>query len=239
MELLSKKEAKKLGKTYFFTGKKCQRGHLSKRYVSSGACSSCAAENKKIRRSDPVKLKREREQERSRRNPSYRVTSQTFSVPKGIDEKERKRIYARLYYQHNKEKIKLKTIERMKRNPSLVEERRAYQTLWQKKFRKTPEGAAISFMRKCIARMVSNKNKRSEDILGYSREDFIQHIQKQFQYWMTWDNYGEWHIDHIVPISFFIKNGIYDPKKINCLTNLRPICAKENLSKHARITRLI
>lgn len=48
---------------------------------------------------------------------------------------------------------------------------------------------------------------------------------------MTWENWGEWHIDHIKPVAQFIREGITCPKQINALSNLRPLWAHDNLSK--------
>lgn len=40
---------------------------------------------------------------------------------------------------------------------------------------------------------------------------------------MSWENYGEWHIDHIKPVSLFDKTTT---AKISCaLTNLQPLWA--------------
>lgn len=41
MELISRKDAKAAGLKYFYTGKECRREHLSKRFVSTGACTDC------------------------------------------------------------------------------------------------------------------------------------------------------------------------------------------------------
>lgn len=40
----TRKEGKELGSKYYFTGKECKRGHLSKRLVSNGCCVECEGE---------------------------------------------------------------------------------------------------------------------------------------------------------------------------------------------------
>lgn len=81
------------------------------------------------------------------------------------------------------------------------------------------------------------------EILGYTREELIAHIEKQFTKGMTWEKVlsGEIHIDHIRPVSSFDISDQDDPAMKDCwaLTNLRPLWAKDNLSKGAQITHLI
>ena len=61
----------------------------------------------------------------------------------------------------------------------------------------------------------------------------MKHIESQFEPWMTWDNHGEWHIDHIIPLaSATTKEEI---KKLCHYTNLQPLLAEENLSKGDKI----
>ena len=83
--------------------------------------------------------------------------------------------------------------------------------------------------------LVSN----AEYVLGYTKAEFVSHIERQFTSDMSWVNRSEWHIDHIIPISKFIKMNILDIKKINCLSNLKPILAKENLRKGAKVMTLV
>ena len=58
-----------------------------------------------------------------------------------------------------------------------------------------------------------------------------QHIEGLFQPGMTWENHGEWHVDHIKPVMVYLRGGITDPRIISTLTNLQPLWAAENLSK--------
>ena len=52
---------------------------------------------------------------------------------------------------------------------------------------------------------------------------------------MSWDNYGEWHVDHIIPIDFFLKNYDFNDVEIQkeCFNynNLQPLWAVENIKK--------
>ena len=80
-----------------------------------------------------------------------------------------------------------------------------------------------------------DKTKSTSVILGYTANDLKQHIESQFAKGMSWDNYGEWHIDHIIPIARMVEFGITDPSIVNSLDNLQPLWAEDNLSKGAKI----
>ena len=95
-------------------------------------------------------------------------------------------------------------------------------------------------------RMVTSIKQGKEDkkvfeLLGYTIDELIIHLQKQFVEGMDWDNYGDWHIDHINPISSFdISSYECDEFKVAWgLANLRPLWAKDNHAKHAKILFLI
>ncbi len=77
-----------------------------------------------------------------------------------------------------------------------------------------------------------------EDLVGYTLEDLITHLENQFVDNMTWDNYGEWHIDHIRPIASFNFTSHKDKEFKECwaLGNLQPLWAEKNLRKSNRYT---
>lgn len=82
------------------------------------------------------------------------------------------------------------------------------------------------------------KNGRHwEDLVGYSINDLKKHLESQFKEGMSWDNYGQWHIDHVIPISIFkIENEKSKGfKKAWALENLRPMWAKDNMKKHNKL----
>lgn len=70
--------------------------------------------------------------------------------------------------------------------------------------------------------------------LGCTVEELRGHLASRFASGMTWENYGEWHIDHVRPLASF---DLTDPAQCAqaChYTNLQPLWAAENLSKGAR-----
>ena len=84
------------------------------------------------------------------------------------------------------------------------------------------------------------KNGRGwEKLVGYTAKQLIKHLEKQFGLGMSWDNYGEWHIDHEIPVSVFnfIKPEDIDFKRCWALSNLQPMWAYDNLSKGSKINK--
>ena len=81
------------------------------------------------------------------------------------------------------------------------------------------------------------KNKHYFDILKYTPEDLIQHLEKQFTSDMTWENYGEWHVDHKKPITSFNFQEMGDDEFMKCwsLDNLQPLWEEENIRKSNKI----
>jgi len=85
-----------------------------------------------------------------------------------------------------------------------------------------------------------NKNGRHwENLVGYTVQDLIKHLEKQFTDGMSWNNYGfyGWHVDHIIPKSFFEFTSSDDIEFKYCwsLINLQPLWATDNKKKHNKI----
>jgi 5-methylcytosine-specific restriction endonuclease McrA len=79
------------------------------------------------------------------------------------------------------------------------------------------------------------------DLLDYTVDELRAHIERQFLKGMSWGNFGEWHVDHIVPLSSFSFTGPHDPefKRAWALSNLRPLWAAENMSKGGKVVSLL
>lgn len=83
-----------------------------------------------------------------------------------------------------------------------------------------------------IARVYGLRKKfRTQAHLGCTIPHARDHIQKQFKKGMTRDNYGEWNIDHIIPLCAFDLTRENELMQACNWRNLRPMWAKDNLAK--------
>lgn len=89
-------------------------------------------------------------------------------------------------------------------------------------------------------RLKTKNKEKTIDILPYSIVELKAHIESKFTDGMTWDNYGKWHIDHIIPQSTFKFTTSKCPDFIKCwdLNNLQPLWAIDNLRKSNRVVSL-
>ena len=81
------------------------------------------------------------------------------------------------------------------------------------------------------------KNRHYFDILQYTPEELIIHLESQFKDTMSWDNYGDWHVDHKLPITSFNIEEMGDKEFMKCwaLENLQPMWGEENIRKSNKI----
>ena len=136
------------------------------------------------------------------------------------ENKEKYLLNVKEYYEKNKVKIKIYTREYAK-------ERRKTDSLFKLKcsLRSRTSGA---FKSKCY-----RKDSMTGKMLGVSWEVCKAHIERQFIKGMSWDNHGEWHIDHIIPLASAKTEE--ELKKLCHYSNLQPLWAFDNLSKSDKI----
>ena len=85
----------------------------------------------------------------------------------------------------------------------------------------------------------NNSSKNNHSFLSfvpYSIDELKSHIEKQFDFNMSWNNYGTyWELDHIIPQSDLPYFSMQDSNFKKCwdLSNLRPLSIKENESDGA------
>jgi hypothetical protein len=80
------------------------------------------------------------------------------------------------------------------------------------------------------------KNSKTQYILGCDFKFFKDFIEKQFTKGMTWSNYGEWHLDHVYPISK--SESFQHCLDLNHYSNFQPLWAIDNIKKGNRINNI-
>tara|TARA_Y100000296_G_C5112162_1_gene225753 strand:+ start:62 stop:976 length:915 start_codon:yes stop_codon:yes gene_type:complete len=96
-------------------------------------------------------------------------------------------------------------------------------------------------VRSALTKFKTRKNISTLELTGIKSIQFLMHhIAKQFKpdsegVPMTWDNYGEWHIDHIKPCSSFDLTCPIQQKLCFHYTNLQPLWAIDNLKKQDKL----
>ena len=94
-----------------------------------------------------------------------------------------------------------------------------------------------TFVRKKISCAVKRngkyKCKSFEELVGCSYAHFAEYLKSKFKEGMSFENYGEWQIDHIIPLV--TANTVEDVIRLCHYTNLQPLWASENMEKGSKI----
>lgn len=77
------------------------------------------------------------------------------------------------------------------------------------------------------------KTSKTHKLLGCSWDTLRDRFEQMFEEGMNWDNHGDWHIDHIVPLS--TANTKEDVVRLCHYTNLQPLWAEDNLAKSDKL----
>ena len=130
--------------------------------------------------------------------------------------------YRKKYYLKNKIIENERSNQWNKTNKELIKK---YKNEYSKLYRKNnPElHAWRGILHNYLRRVGKEKESHTIDLLNYSALDLKQHIESLFTDGMSWENYGEWHIDHIKPVTSFSNET--PPNIVNHLSNLQPLWA--------------
>lgn len=213
--------------------KKCTKCHLIQSlgsfYASNGAYATACKECTKAKARDFRKINRDRlriydKQRRASEDPEAR---RAYHAAYRSDpaRKAKAAAYNKEWSKSNPDKVasySKSKYERYKKSPGFVLKRRIATALW---------------------RSMQGYQKETSwfAILGYTRDELVAHLERQFTKGMSWDNMGEWHIDHIVPLSSFSIETPDSPDfaRAWALTNLRPMWGIANMSKGGKVLTLL
>ena len=137
--------------------------------------------------------------------------------------------YRKNHYEENKEQILLNNKKWKEKNPNYEKERYATNYLYKLSC------VLRSSTYRGFKKKGYKKNTKTAKILGASFEVVSKHIERKFTKGMNWNNQGEWHIDHIIPLaSASTEEELF---KLCHYRNLQPLWAKDNLEKQAKIPK--
>jgi hypothetical protein len=153
--------------------------------------------------------------------------------------------YGKEYKKNNKDKINEYKRNHRASNSEAYKERyvnnqenirNRYREWWKSKYysdelfrfkNNTRNLISRSFKRSCLN--THTKPFKTEELLGCTIMEFRSHIEALFVEGMSFDNYGKWHFDHIIPIS--LANSMEDVIRLSHYTNFQPLWAIDNLRK--------
>lgn len=161
-----------------------------------------------------------------------------------------KKSYRAAYYTLNSEDLKAYSSAYAKENPEahkargakwVAENREAHlarrSSYFAKRYHGDPLFSANYKIRAMLQRVLMAARKKKElctfEAIGYTADQLIQRLSVNMRAGMTWDNFGEWEIDHKIPVAVFLSRGETRPHIINALSNLQPLWKEENRSKGA------
>ena len=146
---------------------------------------------------------------------------------------------SKTWYEQNKEHRKEYLKEYREKNISNI--RKTKRDYERNRKARDPLYKLISNFRTAIYQVLKEsnveKNKHYFDILQYTPEQLISHLENKFTDKMSWDNYGDWHVDHKLPITHYNIQEMGDSEFMKCwsLENLQPMWGDENIKKSNKI----
>lgn len=105
-------------------------------------------------------------------------------------------------------------------------------SLWRTNKRKIdPSVRAIDNAKRRLNAFFKENGRKFSRGFGCDRKTLKTYIETRFKPGMSWENYGDWHIDHVYPLSIAIKETKESFIKACHYTNLQPLWASENMKK--------
>lgn len=156
-----------------------------------------------------------------------------------IKNKEQTKKRVKIHRKNNREKYKIYQKEYRKINKEKINKQII---IYNKKRKKIDINFRIlGNLRTRIYIALKNKHKSLNTMFltGCEIDYLMFHIQNQFTKDMNWDNYGEWHIDHIKPCAKFDLSDPKEQQKCFNYTNLQPLWAEDNLRKSDKILKVM
>lgn len=149
----------------------------------------------------------------------------------GLNNKEKIKEKVKIYYQKNVE-------ERLFYAKQYRENNKEKRNEYEKHRKKTDKIFKLKHLvRNRISKFLKikrfTKKHSTFELIGCTPKELKIYLEQKFTNGMSWDNQGEWHIDHKIPLaSAKSEEELY---KLCHFTNLQPMWAAENIKKGSKI----
>ena len=173
-------------------------------------------ENKEKKAEYQKIYRQENKEEKALYYKKYYLENKEISKKHYQENKEKKAEYQKIYYQENKEKVNEYRFNYVNSHPI-------------RKLRSRLRSRVGMFFKQ----KGYKKKNSTEKILGANWKTVEAFMEAKFVDGMNWDNIGEWHIDHIIPLSYAETEK--ETIKLCHYTNLQPLWAFDNISKGNRL----
>ena len=157
----------------------------------------------------------------------YRLKNREKRIEYYLKNREKRKEYKKEYYLENKEQIK----EYCLKNKEKIKERINRYARKRKKNDSNFKLAGVLRTRIWSALKGTVKSKRTMELLGCTLDELWIHLERKFTEGMTKENYGKWHVDHIMPCASFDLTDPEQQAKCFHYTNLQPLWALDNIKK--------
>jgi len=227
------KECKVCGESKPFSAYYCRSKGPRKGTPSSATCKDC---EKAIKKQNYEQNKEKAKQKNKAQYEKHKAKRLSYQRDYREANLEKVKAKDRAYNENNKEKIRATKAAYREKNREKIN---AYRNRWRKeRLKNDPAFRVYENTRKAIYKAIKKQGKvkggATFSALPYSPQDLVEHLEKQFDDRMTWDNYGSyWEIDHVYPQSLLPYESLTDDNFLLCwsLENLQPLEANENRRK--------
>lgn len=208
-QIVTRKEAKALGLKFYFTGKSCKRGHVSKRRTCDGCCVKCR-QTEEYKAADALRCKAWREKNPEKKkasrqawaaaNPEKKKASDDAWYARNVESEKQRH---RTRYESDKEKWNSDVSKWAKSNP---EKRKAICSAWARNNKPSVAAANTRY-----------RSAKLQATPAWANHDLIRAVYEESDR-LTRMTGVRHHVDHIVPLKSAYVCGLHWEGNLQVLT---------------------
>ncbi|MDN6292249.1 MAG: hypothetical protein L0J35_04160 [Tetragenococcus halophilus] len=227
--------------------------YVKDKRLKCGLRAICKECNRRYRKENKHKMKRYYEEnkktileQKKRYHEENKEEIMEYKKKRYEKNKDKHLDWQKEYYQKNKQKVRkyktenadrIREVGKARRKRKKEHIARVQREYTYRRRREDTEFRLLDVCRKRLYKAVKNNRKSAKtiELIGCSTEHLKHHLEKQFKEGMSWENYGEWHIDHIMPCASFDFSKPEHQKECFNYMNLQPLWAEENIRKSDKV----